>query len=151
MKKHISIIIFSSIFIFNCWAIENCPQLSGKYRCSDGFGGSVNVNISQNGNEFILDGIQPLERVIADGHTHQVANSSFYRNAKYRSYCKNNSVLAKGEGEVYQGGFYLGKAYFNLELKNSSHNLRRKVSGHIQGTFMRTPINMNDLCYGMAL
>ena len=130
----------------------SCPNLEGKYRCSDPFGGTVNVSISQMENEFFLEGTQPLNRIIADNRQHMVTNSSYYKNAKYKAYCKNNVLYAKGEGEVYQGGFYLGKAYFNLELKKSSNNnLKRKIYGHIQGTFLRTPININDLCYNKRL
>jgi hypothetical protein len=127
--------------------LENCPNLTGTYQCVDPFGVSKTVVVSQEENRFVLNGLAPLDNLIADGLNHRVTNSSYYRNASYTANCLGDHILAKVRGDVYKDGFYLGNANVNVKLaKDTGNNLVSKVSGSLRGPLIQTPINENISC-----
>lgn len=124
-----------------------CPQMEGEYSCPDPRGGVTRVEIDQNGNEFTLHGLDPLDHLVADGQWQRVQDSNYYRNARYLAKCQDQRILANVQGDVYQGSFYTGKANIQVSLeKLANGDMKRAVKGTIQGPFMQIPVSDQGTC-----
>ena len=129
------------------WGMDSCADLAGMYRCKDLTGKYVTVKVEQEGNEFYLDGVEPLDRVIADGNRHEVTNGRDYRNASYVAQCQDQGVTARGNGDIVQNGWPMGTAKFNLSLeKLKDGGLKISVDGSIRGPLGSLPIRESRKC-----
>ncbi len=141
------ILILGFVFSSSLFASETCVDLAGNYYCRGFDGKDMTVKIEQEGNEFYIDGVDPLERVIADGNRQNVVNSSQYRNANYTANCLAKKLQANGSADIYKNGWPLGKVKFTLELgKVTNDELEININGSLHGPLGSMPVRERRIC-----